>query len=144
MNPYYHPHQSPTLFSFILILMGVVVIFSCTGQGVELIGSWVSTEITHPSPFFAETLGHEKHRNVTLIFDQAGEFVGLDHEGGCHMGTYFLQNDTLVLTESQDEPIPIGYALRGERLQLKSPDGFIFEFHRTSKDDPAGAKPCKR
>jgi len=124
--------------------MWAAVTLSCAGQSTELVGWWISTTITHPSPFFADTLGDDKHRQVTLFFGQSKEFVRLDHEGGCHMGTYLLQDAALVLTEFQEEPIAMGYTLRGEQLQLKSPDGFVFEFYRTSKNDFADPTPCPR
>ena len=105
----------------------------------------MSTDITHPSPFFSETLADDKHKHLILFFDEAGGFLGLDHEGICHLGTYLVQDDTLVLTEAQGEPITVGYAfLGGHRLQLKSPDGFTIEFQRASENSHTNVKPCNR
>jgi len=124
------------------IVVCAVWIFGCVSQGHQLTGSWDSSEITHTSPFFAETLSDDKQRTITLFFDQAGGFVWHDHDGVCHLGKYLIQDNALVLTESEGESIALGYALGEDRLRLKSPDGFMFEFRRSSEG--AGAKPCNR
>ena len=125
-----------------LIVVCAVWIFGCASQTLQLPGSWISTEITHPSPFFAETLSEDKQRTITFFFDQFGGFMWVDDEGICHLGTYLLQDSALVLTESQNEPIILGYTFGGDRLRLTSPDGFMFEFRRASEGAHAGAKPC--
>ena len=117
-------------------------VFACAYQGVELTGTWVSTEITHPSPFFAKPLAKDKHGNITLFLDQAGRYMWLDHEGDCHAGKYLVRDSALVLTEPQGEPITLGVAFGGDRLRLKSQDGFVFEFRRGPEGTQAGTGPC--
>lgn len=104
----------------------------------------MSTEITHPSPFFTETLGDDQHKHITLFFDEAGGFVWLAPQEVCHFGTYLVQNHTLVLTDPQGEAIILGYAFVGDELRLKSPDGFMFDFRKVPHQADADAKPCNR
>jgi hypothetical protein len=53
------------------IVVCAVLFVGCVSQGYQLTGSWVSTEITHPSPYFAEMLSDDKQRKITLFLDQA-------------------------------------------------------------------------
>ena len=143
MNPSLQKTQQPwSRFFFLLSIMCSFGVFACVYQGAELTGTWVSTEITHPSPFFAKALAQDKHGNITLFLDRAGIFMWLDHEGDCHAGKYLVQDSALILTESQGEPITLGFAFGGNRLRLKSPDGFVFEFQRGAEGTHAGTGTC--
>lgn len=122
----------------------VVWVVGCASQGLQLPGSWLSTGVTHPSSFFAETLADDIHKSIALFFDQAGGFEWLDHDGVCHLGQYRVQDGILVLTKSQSETITLVYTFRGDQLQLKSPDGFMFEFRKASEEATLGDKPCNR
>ncbi len=117
--------------------------FACASQGMDLTGTWVSTEISHPSPFFAETLSHDTHKSLTLFFYRTGEFTWRNREDGCLAGTYFIQNGTLILTKSHGEAITLEYAVLGDRLLLRSRDDFKFDFQKTSEGNPVVTKPCK-
>ena len=69
----------------------------------------------------------------------------LEPEGVCHSGTYLIQANALLLTESQGgERIRLDFTIRGDQLRLKSPDGFMFDFRRAPHQADAGAKPCDR
>ena len=132
---------------FLVVCLTLIVacefwVLGCVSQEQQLTGSWLSHEITHPSPFFLETLSNDTQPTITLFFDPAGGFVWHDQEGVCHLGKYLIQDSVLVLTTPQGESITLGYALDEDRLRLKSPDGFMFEFRRASED--AGAEPCNR
>jgi Ca2+-binding EF-hand superfamily protein len=110
-----------------------------------LTGSWGSTEITHPSPFFSDALDSNTGRNVRLVLDQYGTFRWFEPEGICHSGTYLIQDHALLLTAwPGEERIRLDYTFRGDDLRLKSPDGFIFEFRKTPHQANAGANPCNR
>ena len=126
----------PTPFIFAIMFVG------CASQGYQVTGSWIISDITHPSPFFAETLSNDTQRTITLFLDQAGGFVWHDHEGICRVGKYLIQGSALVLTTSQGESITLGYTLEEDRLRLKSPDSFMYAFHRASEG--ADPKPCNR
>lgn len=122
----------------------VVWVVGCASQGLQLPGSWLSTGVTHPSSFFAETLADDKHKSIALFFDQDGGFVWHDRDGVCHLGQYRVQDGILVLNKSQGEPLTLGYTFREDRLRLKSPDGFMFEFRRASEGAHASGRPCDR
>ncbi|MFZ1748059.1 MAG: hypothetical protein WAU17_19275 [Nitrospirales bacterium] len=122
-----------------------VGIFACASQDLLLTGSWGSTEITHPSPFFSGALASNTGRNVSLVLDQYGTFTWLEPEGACHSGSYLIQGHTLLLTPSSGaERIRLDYTFRGNELRLKSPDGFMFGFRKTPYQVDAGTKPCNR
>ena len=125
-----------------LITIWGVLVFGCAWQGLEPIGSWVSSEVTHPSPFLSEPLNRDKHRNFVLLFDRNGGFVWRDSAGHCHMGKYLVQNRTINLTDSQEGMITLVYSQRGDRLFLQSPDGFAFEFRRAPGSADEGVKSC--
>ncbi|MDR4462134.1 MAG: hypothetical protein MRJ67_16710 [Nitrospirales bacterium] len=129
----------------VLNLMWPVGLFACTSQDLVLKGWWISTDITHPSPFFSETLTDDKSKSITLSFDEAGGFEWRDREEVCHVGVYLVQDHTLVLTDPQGEAIILGYTFEEDQLRLKSPDGFIFDFRKVPPQaDAAGANPCNQ
>ena len=122
-----------------------VGIFACASQDLQLTGSWGSTEITHPSPFFSGVPASNTGRNVSLVLDRHGTFRWLEPEGACHSGTYLIQDHALLLTTSPgEERIRLDYTFRGDELRLKTPDGFMFEFRKTPHQVDAGTKPCNR
>ena len=122
-----------------------VGIFACASQNLLLTGSWGSTEITHPSPFFSGALASNTGRKVRLVLDQYGTFTWLEPAGVCHSGTYLIQGDALLLNALPgEEHIRLDYTFRGDELRLKTPDGFMFEFRKTLHQADAGAKPCYR
>lgn len=132
-------------FRLTLSVCCAIGIFACASQDLVLTGSWGSTEITHPSPFFPQTLAPKTHGTLRLFLNPSGEFMWLEPEGVCHSGTYLIQANTLLLTESQGgERIRLDYAIRGDQLRLKTPDGFMFDFRRAPHQADAGAKPCNR
>ena len=144
MNPYRQGKKIYWQCCLTLVALCAVWILACSSQVPRLTGSWLSAKITHPSPFFAETLATHNPRNIDLYFDQAGGYVWRESQGVCHLGNYLIQDDALVLTSSHAAPITLGYNFRGGQLQIKSPDGFLFVFRRASEDDHAAAKPCHR
>ncbi|HNP61007.1 MAG TPA: hypothetical protein PKM72_09220 [Nitrospirales bacterium] len=144
MNSNQQRQLSLSRFWVILTIWWGVGLFACASQDLVLTGSWVSAEMTHPSPFFTETLGDDRHKPITLIFDQAGGFVWLAPQEVCHFGTYRVQDHTLLLTEPEGETVILRYAFIGHQLQLKSPDGFMFDFRKVPHQADADAKPCKR
>ncbi len=80
-----------------------------------------------------------------LFLNQSGEFLWLEPEGVCHLGTYLIQANALLLTDSQGgERIRLDYAIHGDQLRLNSPDGFRFDFRRAPRPADADAKPCNR
>jgi len=145
MDSYRQGQLSLNRFWLTLTICCAVGIFSCASQELVLTGSWGSTEITHPSPFFSGALAPNTHSPVRLFLHQSGEFMWLEPEGVCHSGTYLIQGHALLLTESHGgERIRLDYAFHGDRLRLKSPDGFIFAFGRTPHQANADTKPCNR
>jgi len=144
MNPYRQGQPMYWQCCLNLIALCAVWNFGCSSHVPQLTGSWLSTDITHPSPFFAETLANHTPQSLDLYFDQAGGFVWRERQGVCHLGKYLLQDGTLVLTESQGKPITLGYTFRGDRLQMTSPDGFSFVFRRASGDGRMDTTPCDR
>ncbi len=144
-----HPYRRGQVFFGRLRLTFTVCcavgIFSCASQDLLLTGSWGSTEITYPSPFFSGALAPTTGRNVMLLLDQSGEFTWLESEGNCHSGTYLIQGHALLLTASRGgEHIRLDYTVRGDQLRLKSPDGFRFDFRKSLHQADTGAKPCNR
>jgi hypothetical protein len=80
-----------------------------------------------------------------LVLDRHGTFTWLEPEGLCHSGTYRIQGHALLLTAlPEEERIRLDYTFRGDELRLKTPDGFMFEFRKTSHQADAGARPCNR
>ena len=143
LESYRRTQQLYSRFRLTLSLVCVVGFFAFACQGMDLTGTWVSTEISHPSLFFAETLSHDTHKSLTLFFDPTGVFTLRTREDGCLAGTYFIQNGTLVLTKSHGEAITLEYAVLGDRLLLRSRDDFKFEFQKTSEGNHVVTKPCK-
>lgn len=69
----------------------------------------------------------------------------IEPEGVCHSGTYLIQANALLLTESPGgERIRLDYVIRGDQLRLKSPDGFMFDFQRAPHQADASTKPCNQ
>ena len=131
---YRHLQQPLVWFCLALSVVCASGFYGCARQGVELTGTWVSDEIMHPSPFFAQTLSNTKSGSVTVRFDQAGAFEWGAPDRVPYTGTYLVDGDSLVLTESQGEATSLGYELRPNQLVLRSQDGFVFVFHRTAGD----------
>ena len=127
-------HKPLVWFCLVLSVVCAAGFYGCAHQGVELTGTWVSDEIMHPSPFFAQTLSNTRAGSVTVRFDQAGEFEWGAPDRVPYTGTYLVDGDSLVLTESQGEATSLGYELRPNQLVLHSQDGFMFVFHRASGD----------
>lgn len=127
-------HQSLVWFCLALSVLCAAGFYGCAQQRVELTGTWVSDEIMHPSPFFAQTLSNIKSGSVTVRFDQAGAFEWGAPDRVPYTGTYLVDGDSLVLTESQGEATSLGYELRPNQLVLHSQDGFMFVFHRAAGD----------
>ncbi|MCW5783968.1 MAG: hypothetical protein KIT39_11715 [Nitrospirales bacterium] len=122
-----------------------VGIFGCASQNQLLTGSWGSTEITHPSPFFSGVPAPNTGRKIRLVLDRYGTFTWLEPDGVCHSGTYLIQGHALLLTASPaGEHIRLDYTFRGDELRLKTPDDFIFDFRKTPHQADAGAQPCDR
>ena len=145
MNPY---RQGQVCLSRLWLAFAVccaVGIGACVTQDHLLTGSWGSTEITHPSPFFSGVPASNPGRNVRLILDRHGTFTWLEPDGVCHSGTYLIQGHALLLTASPArEHIRLDYTFRGDELRLKTPDDFIFDFRKTPHQADAGAQPCDR
>ena len=127
-------HQPLMWFCLALSAVCAAGIYGCARQGVELTGTWVSDEIMHSSPFFAETLSSTRSESVSVRFDKAGRFEWGARDRDHHTGTYLVDGDALVLTESQGEATSLGYELRINQLVLLSQDGFTFIFHRAAGD----------
>jgi hypothetical protein len=145
MNPYRRGRVCLGRLWLTFTISCAVGVFACSSQNLLLTGSWGSTEITHPSPFFSGALASNTGRNVRLVLDQYGTFTWLESEDVCHSGTYRIQGHALLLTASPgNEPIRLDYTFRGDELRMKSPDGFMFEFRKTPHQTDAGAKPCNR
>lgn len=145
MNPYRRGQVCLGRLWLTFTLCCAVGIFACASQDLLLTGSWGSTEITHPSPFFSRALASNTGRNVRLVLDQFGTFTWLEPEGVCHSGTYLIQDHALLLTASPgEERIRLDYTFHGDELRLKTPDGFMFEFRKTPHQVHARTKPCNR
>lgn len=127
-------HQHLVWFCLALSVVCSAGFYGCARQDVELTGTWISDEIMHPSPFFAETLSNTRPGSVTVRFDQAGRFEWGAQDRAPYTGTYLVDGDSLVLTESQGEATSLGYELRPNQLVLHSQDGFMFVFHRAAGD----------
>ena len=112
-----------TLF---LIALLAFVLCGCAGDNIDLSGTWSSSEITNPSPFFAQTLPDTKPGSVSVSFDQSGRFVWLDREGRQLPGAYLVDGDALVLTLDQGETTRLKYTLNNDQLVLRTTDGFVF------------------
>lgn len=127
-------HKPLVWFCLALSAVCAAGFYGCAHQAVELTGTWVSDEIIHPSPFFAETLSNTRPGSVTVRFDQAGRFEWGARDRAHYTGTYLVDGDSLVLTESQGAATSLGYELRLNQLVLHSQDGFMFVFHRAAGD----------
>ncbi|GJL59119.1 MAG: hypothetical protein NPIRA03_19760 [Nitrospirales bacterium] len=145
MNPYRRGQLSLGRNWLTLTVYCAVGVLACTSQDRLLTGSWGSTGITHPSPFFSGVPAPDAGRHAMLVLGQDGKFTWREPEGVCHSGTYLIQGHALLLTESTGgERIRLDYAFRGDHLRLKSPDGFMFDFRKTPHLADAGAKPCNQ
>ncbi|WNM57541.1 hypothetical protein [Candidatus Nitrospira allomarina] len=143
MNPYRRGQACLGRLGLTFTIFCAVGIFACASQDFLLTGSWESTEITHPSPFFSGALASNTGRNVSLILNRHGTFTWVEPEGVCHSGVYRIQGQALLLIPSPEkERIRLDYTFRGDELRLKTPDGFMFEFRKTPHQVDAGAKPC--
>ena len=110
---------------FYLSLLWVSWVGGCNSQDIDLRGAWASSHISHPSPFFNQVLPDTTPGTVTVFFDNAGRFVWTDQEGIRTTGSYSVEDRSLTLT-ARGEVVSLACELSGERLVLRTSDGFIF------------------
>lgn len=120
---------------YLLLSLFLTLLYGCVGREPYLVGTWSSVSITNQSPFFKNTLPDFKLGSVKASFDRDGHFLWVYIDGPRITGTYILDGKHLVMTSSaENETTRFFYSFTGNRLVIKSEDGFIFTFTQNPND----------
>jgi len=120
------------LHQFIIIIITALTLASCSTPKASITGTWTSTSISNPAPFFKNTL--PDNRSGLIIFSPAPDGTFTWHhkeEKKIVTGTYTLSGNKLTLEVKDEKPVKTKIHIEGEKMSLLTNDGFTFTFRRS-------------
>jgi len=117
---------------FTIIIIIALTAASCSTQKHSIIGTWTSTSISNPAPFFKNTLPDNTPGIVIFSADENGTFTWQNKkEKNIIEGKFTLSGNQLNLEGNNEKPVKLKVIIDADKMSLLTNDGFTFAFRRS-------------
>lgn len=120
------------IYQFTIIIIISLIAMSCSAQKHPIAGTWTSTSISNPAPFFKNTLPDNRPGTVIFSADKKGTFTWRNKEDkNIIAGKFTLSGNQLNLEGKNEKPVKLKVVIETDKMSLLTDDGFTFSFRRS-------------